>query len=82
MSDPVWQAAGMNMNGVRAFMRREDYVPKRRPPGRLCEAFVIQCFLCHRYDVRLISQFDEEAGEMSLWLVCGQCPNRERLKVK
>lgn len=35
-----------------------------------------------RYDMHLISKFNEESGEIGSWLVCVQCPNREGLRVK
>jgi len=72
----------MKTNAVRSFMRREDYVPERLPPGNVCRSFVLHCFRCQSYDVRFVAQFDEEAGELALWLACRCCGQRERLTVK
>ena len=71
----------MKTSSVRAFMRKEDYAPRQTPAGSLCREFIVHCFRCGSYDVRMQSQFDEEAGEISVWLVCRRCPGRERVKV-
>ena len=70
------------MNAARAFMRREDYQPRTTPPGSLCRAFLVSCLHCASFDVRLLSQSDEDAGEVALVLVCRRCQARERLSVR
>lgn len=71
----------MKTSSVRAFMRREDYAPRRTPAESPCREFVLHCLQCGSYRVCLQSQLDEDAGELALWLICGRCPSRERLRV-
>ena len=62
-------------------MRREDYEPPRTPPESPFRCFDVKCLKCKSYKLCLISEFDDEAGEMRLILACTSCRQREVLKV-
>ena len=82
----------MNLGGARYFQRREDYQPPQTPsaspfrkfPPSLCygAASNVKCLACGSYQLRLVAQMDEEAGEMAVVLVCNRCPQREILPVR
>jgi hypothetical protein len=42
----------------------------------------VKCLACGSYQLRLVAQMDEEAGEISVVLVCNRCPQMEILPVK
>jgi hypothetical protein len=42
----------------------------------------VKCLACGSYQLRLVAQMDEEAGEMAVVLVCNRCPQREILPVR
>ena len=65
------------MNAARWFQRREDYQPPRTPPESPFRKFDVKCLACGSYQLRLVTQRDEEAGEMSVVLVCNHCPQLE-----
>lgn len=69
------------MNSARYFIRREDDEPKRTPPESPFRCFDVRCLKCQSYLLRLVSEFDDEAGEMRLVLVCLQCRESEVLRV-
>jgi hypothetical protein len=70
------------MNAARYFMRREDYQPRQSPAGSPFRQFDVTCLKCGSYDLRLVAQMDEEAGEMAVVLVCNHCPQREILPLR
>jgi hypothetical protein len=70
------------MNGVRWFIRREDDEPRRTPADSPFRAFRVCCLKCDSYLLRTSSEFDEESGEMWLWLICTRCGQRERVAVR
>lgn len=80
MSNPPAQSAGMNAQ--RYFMRKEDYAPKQTPRESPFRQFEVKCLRCGSYRLRLMSQVDEEAGEMAVVVVCQQCPQREVVPVR
>jgi hypothetical protein len=51
------------MNSARAFMRREDYQPPQTPSESPFRKFDVKCLACGSYQLRLVAQMDEEAGE-------------------
>lgn len=65
------------MNAARYFMRREDYQPRKTPSDSPFRNFDVTCLRCGSYQLRLVAQLDEESGEMSVVMVCKNCPNRE-----
>ena len=69
------------MNAARWFQRREDYQPRQTPPASPFRKFDVKCLACGSYQLRLVAQMDEEAGEMSVVLVCNRCPQMEILPV-
>ena len=71
------QLAGMN--SARAFMRREDYAPRRTPTVSPFRNFNVQCLKCGSYQLRLATEFDEDAGEVRLVQVCVRCRQQEKV---
>ena len=70
------------MGGARYFMRREDYQPRQSPAGSPFRQFDVSCLKCGSYDLRLVTQMDEESCEMAVVLVCKNCRQREILPVR
>ena len=70
------------MNAARCFQRREDYQPPHTPRESPFRKFTVRCLACGSYQLRLVAQFDEAAGEMAVVLVCSKCPQRETLPVR
>jgi hypothetical protein len=69
------------MNVARWFQRREDYQLPQTPAESPFRKFAVKCLACGSYQLRLVAQMDEEAGEMAVVLVCNRCPQREILPV-
>ena len=65
------------MNAARYFIRREDDVPRRTPAESPFRKFDAKCLKCGSYQLRLATEFDEEAGEVRLVLVCVKCRQQE-----
>ena len=63
-------------------MRREDYQPRQTPRESPFRQFDVTCLHCGSYELRLVSQMDEEDGELALMLVCQKYRNQERIPVK
>ncbi len=70
------------MNAARAFMRREDYQPRQTPAASPFRKFDVKCLGCNSYQLRVVTQMDEEAGEMTVFLVCNRCRQRETLPIR
>jgi transcription elongation factor Elf1 len=70
------------MNAARFFMRREDYQPRQSPRDSPFRRFDVTCLHCGSYDLRLVAQMDEEAGEMAVVLVCKNCRQQEIVPVR
>ena len=70
------------MNAARAFMRREDYQPKQPRNENICSLFDISCVKCESANLKIIGEFDEDGGELAVYLFCPRCRVRERLKVR
>jgi len=70
------------MNAARCFQRREDYQPPQTPRESPFRKFTVRCLACGSYQLRLVAQFDEGAGEMAVVLVCSKCPQRETLPAR
>jgi hypothetical protein len=70
------------MNAQRWFQRKEDYQPRQSPAGSPFRKFDVKCLACGSYQLRLVAQMDEEAGEICVVLVCNRCPQREILAVR
>lgn len=82
MSEARCKMPLMKFTAARFFQRREDYEPSRAPPESPFRKFDVKCLACGSYQLRLVAQMDEEAGEMSVVLVCNRCPQREILPVR
>lgn len=65
------------MNGARYFMQREDCQPRQTQRTSPFRQFDVTCLRCGSYEMRLVSQLDEEAGEMVLVLVCQNIRNQK-----
>jgi hypothetical protein len=70
------------MNAARWFQRREDYQPPQTSSESPFRKFDVKCLACGSYKLRLVAQMDEEAGQMSVVLVCNLCRQREILPVR
>jgi hypothetical protein len=62
-------------------MRREDYQPRRTPAESPFRKFDVRCLRCGSHQLRLVAQFDEVAGEMSVVLLCNRCPQQEIMPI-
>ena len=60
-------------------MRREDYAPRRTPAVSPFRNFNVQCLKCGSYQLRLATEFDEDAGEVRLVLVCVRGRQQEKV---
>jgi len=70
------------MNAARYFMRREDYQPRQTLRESPFRKFDVKCLRCGSYQLRLVAQMDEEAGETALVLVCKKCRQQEILTMR
>lgn len=70
------------VNSARYFIRREDDEPPRTPPESPFRRFDVKCLKCGSYRLTLTCEFDEDAGELRVSLVCTRCRQREILKVR
>lgn len=70
------------MNSARWFIRREDDEPPRTPPESPFRRFDVKCLKCHSYRLKLVSDFDESAGELRVTLLCTRCRQREELRLR
>ncbi len=69
------------MNGARCFQRREDYQPPVTPADSPFRRFVVHCLKCGSYKLRVIVEADE-SEEMTAYLFCPRCRERERLPMR
>ncbi len=67
------------MNAARYFMRREDYQPPQTHPDSPFRRFTVACLKCGSFKLRVIGEFDSEAGELNVFLFCPACREREQL---
>ena len=70
------------MNAARYFMRREDYQPKTTPVDSSFQRFMVSCVKCGSFKLRVMYEFDSDAGEMKVFLFCPSCRKREQLPVR
>jgi hypothetical protein len=70
------------MNAARYFMRREDYQPKQTHPDSPFRRFNVSCLKCGNIKLRLVSEFDSDAGEAKVFLFCPSCRQNEQLPVR
>ena len=70
------------MNAARCFIRRDDYQARQTPRESPFRQFDVKCLKCGSYQLRVVSQLDEEAGELAVLLVCNKCRQREILPVR
>ena len=68
------------MNSARYFMRREDYQEPTTPPDSPFRKFIVFCLKCRSHQLRVVSSYDEESGEMRVMLVCTKCRQTEEFK--
>jgi hypothetical protein len=61
---------------------REDYQLAKTPEESPFRKFDVKCLACGSYQLRLVAQIDEEAGEMAVVLACNRCPQREQLLIR
>jgi hypothetical protein len=56
--------------------------PPQTPSDSPFRKFDVKCLACGSYQLRLVAQMDEEAGQMSVVLVCNLCRLWEILPVR
>jgi hypothetical protein len=71
----------MKYSSARAFMRLEDYQPRTTPAESPFRQFEVTCLKCGSYRLRLVSEYNEEARELSVVLFCPQCRQREIMPI-
>lgn len=69
------------MNAARYFMRREDYQSLQTPADSPFRRFTVSCVKCGSFKLRVIGEFDFDAGELKVFLFCPSCREREKLPV-
>jgi len=57
-------------------------VAPRTPPDSPFRRFIGHGLNCGSFKVRVLSKFDDEAGEVKLILFCPQCREREQTPVR
>ena len=69
------------MNAQRWFQRKEDYQPPQTPADSPFRRFTVSCLECGSYKLRVIGEFDSDAGGLKTFLFCPSCRQREELPV-
>jgi hypothetical protein len=62
-------------------MRREDYQPPQTPRDSPFRRFTVSCLKCGSFKLKVIVEFDSDAGEQKVYLFCPSCREREQLPV-
>lgn len=70
------------MNAARSFQRREDYQVAQTPAASPFRKFTVTCLRCGTYDLKIITQYDDQSGEVQVYLTCPRCQLREELKTR
>ena len=70
------------VNSARYFIRREEDEPRRTPAESPFRKFDAKCLKCGSYQLRVASEFDEDAGEVRLVLQCVKCRQQETVGAK
>ena len=68
------------MNSARYFMRLEDYQEPTTPADSPFRKFNVTCLKCRSHQLRVVSSYDEESGEVRVSLVCTNCRQTEEFK--
>ena len=63
-------------------MRREDYQPPQTPADSPFRRFTASCLKCGSFKLRVIGEFDSDAGELKVFLFCPSCRAREQMPVR
>jgi hypothetical protein len=72
----------MAINSQRYFMRKEDYEEKKTPSDSPFRCFIVKCVKCDSFLLSIKGQWDEDAGEISVWLFCPRCRQQEKVNIK
>jgi len=70
------------MNAARYFMRREDYQPPETPADSPFRRFKVSCLKCGSFKLRVIGEFDSDAGDLKVVLFCPSCRACEQMPVR
>lgn len=70
------------MNGQRWFQRKEDYAPRQTPAASPFRKFEVKCAQCGSFQLRLVTQLAEDAGDLSVVLLCTRCRQKEILPAR
>jgi hypothetical protein len=71
----------MKFGAARFFQRREDYAPPQTPADSPFRRFTVSCLKCGSFKLRVIGEFDPDAGELKVFPFCPSCREREQLPV-
>ncbi len=63
-------------------MRREDYAPPKTQADSPFQKFNVSCLKCGSFRLRVIGEFDSEAGTVKVFLFCPACREREELPLR
>ena len=63
-------------------MRREDYQPPQTPADSPFRRFTASCLKCGSFKLRVIGEFDSDAGELKVFLVLPVVPGAEQMPVR
>jgi hypothetical protein len=69
------------MNAQRFFQRKEDYQERTANCESPFKRFNVQCLHCQSYKLTIRAEFDGEAGEMNIFLICPSCRAVEKVSV-
>ena len=72
----------MNTPSTPYFERREDWQPPQTSPESPFRRFIVRCLKCGSFELRLVTEFNDEVGELNLVLFCPNCRAREIVPVR
>lgn len=75
-----WRNHSASVNSARYFIRREDDEPPRTPPESPFRKFDVKCLKCGSHQLRVVTGFDEDAGEIRLMMICVKCRQQEVMR--
>jgi hypothetical protein len=64
---------------ARYFQPKEEYAEKHTQMDSPFNKFVVHCLHCGSFKLKVISEFDGDAGEAGIFLFCPSCRSREKL---
>ena len=81
MSNPRAYCRLMNTPSARYFMRKDEYAERTTYADSPFPRFKVSCLKCESVKLRMVGEFDTDAGELKVYLHCPSCRERELLPV-